>query len=151
MDELLKFSDCKFIRPVGLTGAKYDQRKVLNESSSVYFKLQRDVLHELELEVYEKGTQSGNSRKTQPYMRSDKLLRAKYGKTLGCVALTRKQSHVPRNTKADKHFLKAHKAISRPIMLEQSVKPKTIADEHFYTYSNNLDITKLISHNIVNF
>jgi hypothetical protein len=59
MDELLKFSDCKFIRPVGLTGEKYDQRKLLNESTSVYPKLQRDVLQELELEVYEKGSKSG--------------------------------------------------------------------------------------------
>lgn len=30
-------------------------------------------------------------------------------------------------------------------------KPKKLADEHFHTFSNNLDITKLISHNIINF
>ena len=67
MDELLKFSDCKFIHPVGLTGEKYDSRNVLNESTSVYNRLQRDVLQEVELDVYDRGTQLKNPKKIKEY------------------------------------------------------------------------------------
>jgi hypothetical protein len=50
------------------------------------------VLQELELEVYQKGVNSEKGRKSKklPFYTMDEGLRKRYGKTLGCVALTRK-------------------------------------------------------------
>jgi hypothetical protein len=47
-------------------------------------------LQEVELDVYDRGTQLKNPKKIKEYDATNPALRQKYGKTLGCVALSRK-------------------------------------------------------------
>jgi hypothetical protein len=47
LSDLLKFGDCKFIRPLGLNGSKYDQRLNLASSPSKYSMIARPVLQAL--------------------------------------------------------------------------------------------------------
>lgn len=113
MDELLKFDKCKFVHPLGLTGANYDQKILLNEETSRYSKIQREVLQELELDVEEKPTIGRKKTALLNYENTDAAFRKQFGKTLGIVAFSRKQENVGQSAKADDFFLKHYKSISR--------------------------------------